>query len=188
MDSTFAAAIWNLYKSGNFCCCASSSSVSGKWHGTSTPDGDLYTLPSSAGLGVVNMVKQAMMRLQDHEKATNQFWILDQDVSCHLVFPVIPEAFVCCPLNFTYSPVSSAIHFCISLMSSLCFFTWILPTVHLDNVFLTVKASLGIQNESKVMGLTSREYLTGPWAIYHLETIFHPKHSLVWVLNQGFSD
>ncbi|CAM6010830.1 unnamed protein product [Sphagnum balticum] len=33
----------------------------------------------SAGLGVVNMVKQAMMRLQDHEKATNQFWILDQD-------------------------------------------------------------------------------------------------------------
>lgn len=44
------------------------------------------------------------------------------------------------------------------------------------------EASLGIQNEFKVMGLTSHEYPTGPWAIYHLETIFHQKHSLVWVL------
>jgi hypothetical protein len=68
------------------------------------------------------------------------------------------------------------------LMSSLCFFTWILPTVHLDNDFLTVEAPSGIQNEFKVMGLTSHEYPTGPWAIYLLETIFHQKHSLVWLL------
>jgi hypothetical protein len=56
------------------------------------------------------MVKQAMMRLQDHEKATNQFWILDQDVSCHLLFPVIPEAFVCCPLHLSLLQVISIFH------------------------------------------------------------------------------
>jgi hypothetical protein len=41
---------------------------------------------SSAGLGVVNMVKSAMQRLlgghskETHKKAIAQFWILDKDV------------------------------------------------------------------------------------------------------------
>lgn len=106
--------------------------------------------------------------------------VLDPGSRCEL-----PSCVSCYSWSFCLlpsSPVSSASHFHISLMSSLYFFTWILPTVHLDNDFLTVEASLGIQNEFKVMGLTSHEYPTGPWGIYHLETIFHQKHSLLWVL------
>jgi hypothetical protein len=98
------------------------------------------------------MVKQAMMRLQDHGKATNQFWILDQYLSCHLIsgssssFYLLHSGFyvlTCCFCKTFFCFLTELLM--LVSFDKLLYLLGHLPIMHLKEYGLTVEPFVGLR-------------------------------------------